>query len=284
MGLGAAVMCNCDQDGKTTSPPFPREWIEVDEEGYLTLTEDHASSANVAKLCVWEQSCCDHQDMDYVSESIANWSWYRLFQAALGEIGLDSFIVPSAELPNTNDGTMQPPSCRQALLELDYFMSWGVIGKKTVLVDSSTDESLYEYVPSYGGIFIWSKDHGINVGLNTSHFFAVDSRTGAVVFCARRFRQFNKDGSRITDRGGAIVWEDLETHVCCNSGIAIPGEQIPWDDGSRQGPDGRFRHEYPVELHVEQRLRMVDDFDEIVQALRIVFSAAVKTGNPVRWI
>ncbi len=80
-----------------------------------------------------------------------------------------------------------------------------------------------------------------------------------------------------------LVWENLDTGEVYQSGIAIHGKQIPWEDGSWQKPDGTVRFEYPCEFHVEERPRLVTDFDYIVRALRNVFAASVETGNPVRW-
>ena len=79
------------------------------------------------------------------------------------------------------------------------------------------------------------------------------------------------------------MWEDLDTGKVHKAGFAISGKEIPWEDGSWQKPDGRCRFEYPSEFHVEQQPRLVSDFDYIMRALRSVFGASFKTGNPVRW-
>lgn len=104
MGLDATVMCNCFRDGKTTLPPFPRDWFETDEEGYINLKREHNSDENWVEQYAWEQSCCEHEGMDFACERIPNWTGYRQFQAALGEIGWQKFPVLKQQLPNANGG------------------------------------------------------------------------------------------------------------------------------------------------------------------------------------
>src|SRR5262249_38208114 len=117
MGLDATVMCNCFRDGKATPPPFPREWLEVDNEGYLNLKNEHASNQTWAGLHAWERSCCEHEGMDFVCEHISNWTPYRQFQEALGEVGWQRFPVlkeqGGKQIP-WEDGSWQKPDgqCR----------------------------------------------------------------------------------------------------------------------------------------------------------------------------
>lgn len=283
MGLDATVMCSCFRDGTTTPPPFPRDWLEIDDEGYINLKKERDSDENWAKHYAWEQSCCEHKGMDFSSECISNWTGYRQFQEALGEIGWQHFPVLKEQLPNANGGLTPSAASSDALLELDVFTSVGEIGTKTVLVDTASGEGLYEYVAAYDGIFILSGSRGVKVALSEFEFLAVDATSGDDVFRAKRIRQFNNGGEKLSGDGDDVMWEDLDAGTVYKSGIAINGKQIPWEDGSWQKPDGRCRFEYPSEFHVEQRPRLVGDFDYIVRALRNVFEASVKTGNPVRW-
>jgi len=283
MGLDATVMCNCFRDGKTTPPPFPREWLEVDDEGYINLKNEHNSDDNWAKHYEWEQSCCEHEGMDFACERISNWTGYRQFQAALGAVGWQHFPVLEEQLPNANGGLTPSVASAKALEELAFFSAAGEIGVKTVLVETASGEGLYEYVAAYEGVFILSGSRGVNAGLSEFEFFAVDATSGEDQFRATRFRQFNRSGEEISGDGKGLTWENLDTGDVYESGIAISGKQIPWEDGSWQQPDGKCRFEYPSQFHVEQRPRLVADFDYIVNALRTVFDASVQTGNPVRW-
>lgn len=283
MGLDASVMCHCFRDGKTTDPPVPREWLEVDEEGYLNLKEPHDTAKYWSSVYQWEQSCCEHEGMCFASEHISNWTGYRLFQEALGEVGWEHFPVLREQLPNANGGLTPSTASAKALAELDIFSAAGDIGTKTVLVDSESGEGIRQYVAAYEGVFILAGSRGIDVGLSEFEFFAVDTTSGKDLFRAIRFRQFTKSGANVSEDREGVVWEDLDTGHVYESGIAISGKQIPWEDGSWQKPNGGCRFAYPSEFHVEQQTRNVADFDYAVMALRTVFSASVATGNPVRW-
>ena len=115
MGLDATVMCNCFREGKTTPPPFPRDWLEIDEEGYLNLVEEYDSAENWGKHYAWQQSCCQHEGMDFACEHISNWAGYRQFQAALGEVGWQYFPVLEEQLPNANGGLTPSAASVKAL-------------------------------------------------------------------------------------------------------------------------------------------------------------------------
>lgn len=280
MGLDATVMCNCFRDGKTTPLPFPREWLEVDDEGYLNLKKEHDCSDNWDKQCEWEESCCEHENMDLVCEHISNWTGYRQFQEALSELGWRHFPVLKEQLPEANGGLTPAKASAQALQELDHFAAAGEVGVKTVLVDTASDTGLYEYVPAHGGVFLFCGTRGINVGLGEFEFFAVDATSGEDLFLATRFRQFRTGGEQISGDSDDLVWQNLDTGEVYNLGIAIPGRRLA-SEGEQSGE--QWQVEYPSDFHVEHRPWLVTEFEYIVKALRTVFDASVQTGNPVRW-
>lgn len=267
LGLDASVMCNCFRDGKTSPPPVPREWLHIDHEGYLNLLPEHDTNRNWGKFHKWMEACCAHPKMIFVYETISNWPGVRLFQEACDQIGWQRFPVLKAALPSGNGGLMPAADCRQALTELDDFAARGGIGEKTVLVNSATGDVLYEYIVAYDGVFLRTGNSWFNIGLDELGLFAIEIKSGCKLFRATRLRQFTPDGSPIRDGTDDVVWENLETGNRFEAGIAIPG----------------YEGEYPFEMHVEQRPRSVEEFAEIVRALRAVFTAAVETGNPVRW-
>ena len=283
MGLDASVMCNCLRDGRTTKPPFPVEWLEIDGEGLLTLVSEHDTDDRWHKLYNWQKSCCEHERMNHVSTAIANWSGYRVFQQALGDLGWDKFPVLHAELPSLNGGLTSAEKSKVALTELDTFAGSVVIGEKTVLVNSCTNEEIQERVAAYEGVFILSGSAGVDVGLDVSEVVATDRATGVDFFRARRMRQFKSDDTPIADDDDEIIWENLDTGERYKARLAIPGKLIPWDDGEYQNSDGRVRQEYPSKLHVEVRPMRAEQFLNITRRLQSVFSASAETGTPVRW-
>src|SRR4051794_28231436 len=104
MGLDASVMCNCFRLGLTTEPPVARDWLQIDEEGYLGLKPENDSDEAYYRFHGWEQTCCEHPGMRFARESIANWAGFRLFQQALDHVGWDRFPVLRQELPEANGG------------------------------------------------------------------------------------------------------------------------------------------------------------------------------------
>lgn len=283
MGLNASVMCNCYRNGLTTLVPFPVEWTVMDDDGHLSLIDQHNTDNNWHQLHQWQQACCVHAGMNYIYEHVANWSEYRQFQEAINEIGCERFPTLIRVLPQLNGGLTTSADCRIALQELDFFNAQGIIDQKTVLVDLDKGAELYVRVGAYDGIFIMAGNHGVNVGLNQSELFVQDINTGEYYFRSSRFQQVHRHGFPILGDSSDIFWMDCESGYIYEPGFAIHGQQIPWDNGYWENELGQSRFEYPIHFQVEQRHRTVQEFSDIVQALRNVFNASVTTENPVRW-
>lgn len=285
MGLGATVMCNCFRLGLTTEPPVPRDWLHVDEEGYFNLKPGHDSDGAFDEVDGWMKVCCEHPDLEYASEHIANWSGYRIFQQALAEAGWDNFPVLRSELPNTNDGQTKAPEAALALRELAAFRSLGRIGSTPCLVDSTTGEVVVEHVRAYGGVFIWCGNTGLEAGFDGDGFFIRTGEDKLELFRAARFRQKILDPR--VDRYGPEPWRavyvdlDLGREFECR--FAVPGDTISWPDGRMQDDRGRYRFDYPAVLHVEDRSVHSSDYEYILGPPERVFQTSIETGNPVQW-
>lgn len=268
MGLDAFVRCRCWQDGRTTAAPVPADLIVEDGEGYLMFSmpyegheEQHHSVDNWIR-----NGACPHKRMDLVSERIANWSGYRLFQSALAAAGTAKFPTLSAELPNNNGGMLSPSSAAAALVEIDLFRTQSNVGTETNLVDVSTGETLMTGVRSYSGVFIWDG--------RTKHNFALDADTGLTItdtatdpeseiFRSRNFTQ------KQSWRGG--TWfTDLDTGQRTRVPVREP-------INPKESPN------YPRRLRVQNSPVTPDQFDYALNPLTRVFQASVDTGNPVVW-
>jgi hypothetical protein len=284
MGLDASVMCCCFQMGRTTEPPFPREWLEIDDEGYLNLKAEFDSNDTFAMLYAWQQECCEHSGLDQASEHLANWSGYRLFQEALGSVGWDRFPVLHRELPEANGGRMDARSAALALEELADFRAIGFLGSNFWLVDTATGEGFMEYVESYQGIFILSGSTGLDVGFDGDGLFIRD-RKGSEHFRAMRLRQtlLDPEDEDYGPEPSRVEFLDLDTGQTFVCRIAISGNQIPWPDGRMQDDKGRYRFDHPAEIHVESRSVLSTDFDYIIEPLTRLCRTSMETGNPVRW-
>src|SRR5579872_2123919 len=134
MGLDATVRCRCWEDGTVTPCPFP-ELVFLDNEGYLNLTLSWKDNPDThRRFDQWLRTCCPHEDMEYASEHISNWSGYRFLQQRLAEIGWQHFPTLKAELPNANGGVMQSSASRTALDELDFLQSVCACGYDIALI------------------------------------------------------------------------------------------------------------------------------------------------------
>src|SRR5215471_284517 len=108
MGLDAVVRCSCFEQGRTTKPPVPREWIGVDEHGYLALLPEHEEDEEAQeKFEEWLPDCCPHGGV-FASAFVTNWTGYQAFCEALERVGWEHFPVLQAELPEGNDGLTPP--------------------------------------------------------------------------------------------------------------------------------------------------------------------------------
>jgi hypothetical protein len=283
MGLDASVMCNCWKLGLAREPPFPRDHLETDQDGYLNLRPEFDTKEYWTPFWDWSQTCCAHEGMDYASEHIANWSGYRLFQEALEKAGWHQFPVLGAELPNANGGRTNSTQAKLALAELEIFRQLPSLGQNAALVDHS-GFVIFEFIASYEGVFILSGPSGVDVGVAEFEFFIRDRHTGVDLFRARRVRQTlidPRDDNRLYE--GRVEFQNLDTETVCITTVAVSGRTIPWPDGQLQNDNGQFRCEYPEQFQVEMREVLPSHFDYIVNPLLRIFQASVTTGNPVRW-
>jgi hypothetical protein len=285
MGLDASVMCNCFRLGRTSEPPVPREWLHIDNDGYWSLKPEHDSDDLWYKVYEWEQTCCEHPEMEYASEHIANWAGYRLFQQALGRVGWERFPVLDHELPHSNGGQTEAPMAALALRELDEFRRVGDVGANVCLVDTATGSVIQRWIAGYHGRFILGGRSGLDAGFDESGFFIRDNQTEAEFFRATRFRQtiLDPDSDPYGPKPSLVRFEDLETGRTFECRVAVSGKAIPWPDGRMQDDKGRYRFDRPAELHVEVRAERSTDYEYILGPLERVFRASVETGNPVRW-
>jgi hypothetical protein len=291
MGLGAFVACNCYLEGRTTSPPVPRELIVLDDDGTLDLGLPYDGNEELfAEFDQWmwgPPSCCEHEEGLLAARvRVANWSGYRAFQQALGQVGWERFPTLHGELPNFNDGTTSPAAAARALEELAAFRD-ADLGRNCFLVDDDTNDELHEYIAAYQGVFVWDGHSGLNVGIDPRGLFIVEARIQPPreVFRAMRLEQHLLDPAREAAGGGhgPVELVDVDTGRRLECPTAVPGRQIPWPDGRLQNDEGKVRTSYPRRLRVEERAISTAEFDYALRPLEEVFRTAVEIGNPVCW-
>jgi hypothetical protein len=281
MVLDAIVECNCYRMGKTK--PFPLPELEPlfgqDEDGYLGLKLPYQGNEDVyERIGQWKENACEHPGMEYLSEHLSNWSGYRAFQEALGQVGWQHFPTLEAELPAANGGYMPSESAALVLKELIYFREASSSISNAYLIDTLKDERLHEYIASYGGLFLFAKP--VSMGLDKNGFFLLerdenssDLTAGKVVFRSKRFEQ------RILERGEQDEPRKVEFFDGINESRFIT--EIPLS--IHRQIEGKFYVEYPQLLHVEVQAKGEGEFSYIVEPLMRLCEASIETGNPVLW-
>jgi hypothetical protein len=288
VGLDAAVACNCYQEGHVTSP-FP-DLTRLDEDGHLSLTllyNEHQEEHR--RFSEWKRTACQHPKMNYGRERIANWSGYRLFQAALKQAGWEHFPTLQAELPETNGGHMSPHSAALALEELAAFRhlyqgtvialvnaDTGQLLRRCTPADASLKGStlalthdasgkLQPYHPPHDGLFAWG--FGYTMGFDPDGFFILEGRDGPTE--RFRSRHFEQRPLPALEGSPKSYMPTLYTDLASEQQCACPMRAIEADT--------------PCALRVEERQQTPADFAYILGPLTRIFQAAIATGNPVRW-
>jgi hypothetical protein len=289
MGLDAFVNCNCLFEGKAKDPPFPPAQMYFDSEGSLAVRGREDNNNVNDLLSDWREHACEHPDMEFAHERIANWGGLRAFQDALVKVGAESFPVLLHGIPAVNGGTMAPAAAGQAILELDAFLQHKDIGEITCLVDAETGTVLQERIEQYDGLF--AHGPGYMMCLRNGEFEIVlgDNEEG-IVFHSKRFEQILPNPLIrfwqhfiCRSYNSRLLFSDIERGDSYRATIPALGYETPWPDGRMTNGAGEVRQTYPRFLKVEKRADSVERYRYIIDPLYTIFHAAVATGNPVQW-
>lgn len=247
MSLEASVRCACLSSGRIQLPAKWEGWIYFDEDGWLRT--DRADSSG---LFDWEETACEHVDMDLVCVSV-DWATYRRFQRAFDDLGWHHFPTLKRYFPDYNDGSLPASAAATALAELlDFeqrvseFPVWSV-----------EDVETHELTSDWSGVWTAS-GKGHLTGANENGFFICHQDTAPPMFQARSFTV------RACDRTwGEYVSDDGRVFRCCLNALAC-------------GP-------LPTRYELRHVPRPAGHFSYMLNFMRTVFRASVETGNPVRW-
>jgi hypothetical protein len=256
VGLDAFVYCRCWQDGLAAPPVGP---VGLDEEGFLSLLVPwEGNEAAHDAFDAWVMHGCPHERMRQASDRVSNWAGLRLFQQAL-QADWSHFPTLHTALPDANGGSASAGQAARMLEELEFFTSQARIEDETVLVDEATGRVVMTHIAVYDGILMLGP--GYRAGVDPDGFFILDAGADppATLFRAFRFSQ------RMLPEGKVEF-----THGRQRARVAMP-------------PVGEDGGTSPERLAVETRPRSAACFDYIVEPLRRLCEASVRTGNPVMW-
>jgi len=321
MGLDAFVRCDCWEKGLQV-PPALKPHVYLDDEGSLALREPAGEDARLYdQFAEWRQSACPHEDMEYANERVANWAGVRIFSDLLTDLGRNRFSSLLQALPEGNGGQTSAIAARHMLSELDYLASLVSLGEKSVLVDSDSGEELYQASSAYDGrlaigpTFHTGLDHEgffvdftaraapmrrlapimaiLRLGLTGRCPLSAMSRFTLLclglapreVFRSKRFEQILLEPKKADnmEEDQWVMFRSCDGRQSLICDLPVSGDFIPWSNGEMEDEHGRMRFHRPRFLHFEQRERTRQEYDYIVQPLRVLCEAAIATGNPICW-
>lgn len=274
MGLDAFVPCNCYREGKTKTPPPTQEELCIDGCGSLRPVryrgipydeiEDDEEFRNIYEdLYEWKITACEHEDGEYASERVGNWSTARYFTWVVRQFPEGSFPLLIDLIPDANGGSVPVEDAPEILRELAELRKRLPEIKGFFLVDGMKDQVLYDGSDYLDGNFAWI-DKQI-LGFDKNGLYVLDRETEELLFKAKEVMETvetDDDGKKHT------LWTDVsdsENKIVVN------------DDPISKLEDGVVGY-----LKVEIRPMSADDVYAIAPLERL-FKASIETGNPVFW-
>lgn len=290
VGLDAYVRCRCFEEGKVTEPPLPIDDLYVSEEGNIesrlldkererldSRRFDARYGALSDALHDWQDSCCEHPNMEICNERVCNISGWVELRWLFEQLGP---ITPtlSEMLPHANGGQFPASRAESALRELDILEKrvpellpdryFDLFDCKTGMVrwrhQIGEPYDGFPFARFAGGeLYVWADykddvDDLKSAALHSAHFKAtlIEGRI---------------DPYRNQERKGTVLLEDLEGNC--------PPTRIPW--GWMCDMDHLFRED-----PVEYRVGISSDEEWAAQKfaiLRRLLHASLETGNPIQW-
>ncbi len=174
MGLSAYVNCACYRRGNTRPFPLPplESYFRFDVDGVLGLDlpyEGYEIEHDTVQS--WMECACQHEDMELISQPIANWTGYLAFMQSLAQIGWKFFPILQKELPRQNDGYTDARSAYWILHELDIFTKLVEQTSNYFLMDTLSGKVIQEYLAALKGVFLHGNGSMIQMGVDPQGFF-----------------------------------------------------------------------------------------------------------------
>lgn len=274
MGLDAYVPCNCYREGKTKTPPPTQEELCIDEDGilcpvryrgipYEELKDDEEFQNISVELYKWKINACEHEDGEYASERVGNWSTARYFTWVVSQFPEGSFPLLIDLIPPANGGSVPVKDAPEILRELAELRKRLPEIKGFFLVDGMNGRVLYDGSDYLDGNFAWIGNQIF--GFDKNGLYVLDRETEELLFKAKEVMETvetDADGKKRT------LWTDVsdsENRIVVN-----------------HDPISKLKNGVGY-LKVEIRPMSADDVYAI-EPLERLFKASIETGNPVFWL
>lgn len=275
MGFGGYVVCNCYKEGKTTEPPH-KSYLHIDEYG-LSLEIPHEIRQQDSERAErmehefneWKEAACEHEDMDYANENLANRTGMSMFRSLIGSLGSQHYPVLSTCLPANNEGFVPTDLVEKLLEELSRLESEPSLEQNVKLIETSSGHIIGSVRYGVSWPFQITRD-GLVLILNQDGFFILEEsaehdRTKKLVhFQSKSFLQ------EITSEG-KFRFIDLESKSSFESPTGL------------YSPDELQTDSLTFEVSIDLAT-LATSYGYIIQPLKILAKASVQTGNPICWM
>jgi hypothetical protein len=272
MGYSGYVVCDCYQQGKTIDPPH-KEYVRFDKNGLdiyipkvIMKQGEEIGSVMEDEFCKWRKNACEHEDMILEYESFSNsWGWldFRTFINDSG--GQLKFPVLTKYLPVTSGGILRVSLAPAILKELALLEALRPVQERFTLIEIKSGDVIATSISDEPLFINCASKH--NFYLDGSGFFIVPNIYGKDRMKMELFR--SRNFIQHSNGIGNYRYTDLSTDnsiECTHCIYPMRGHEPMMD--------------YEFEIRYEP------DYDwvhEIINSLKILAKASVKTGNPVHW-
>lgn len=277
MGYDAFVPCNCYKNGKTVPPPF-EEYVVIDEDGLIEMVLPDGLRDAGWDICSkyylpfdrWMMDACEHEDMRYLFERIANISGMSKFRNLLEERGGEPlFPVLSKYLPRSNGGTLPVESAQDAIKELEELVR---LPDFRFLIECESEERLYSAAHGeerwialfdYRYAFFLG-EHGFTIGKKDRSGF-VEHEEYTILFRGGKFVQ-----KHLEDDAYLFIEKTTGENYTCRKRLYPQTNDLP------------VQKEY--EFEVQDRSTPVSEyFSYAIDPLLLLLHASLEIGNPIHW-
>jgi len=272
MQLEGRVEHNCLE---SINHPFTGAWRVVDDIIVPKAGGEHARET----MQNWLRRHCSFGERAATRAELTDVHRHEHFIRVLDDIDPAGFGALRAAIQMRGNRHTYPPDALSVLDDLSQFRDLADFGTAAFLVNSATEENVQQHNPDADGVFFTAAS-GTRLGVDEQGFFVMVG--GEVIFRAVRvFQQVTERDAN--DVPTAVSYTNVATGATVRADAAVSGEMILWDDGALQNARGKYRFDYPQELHVERRRLGAEIYAYIVVPLARLCEVSVEASSPILW-
>ena len=240
------------------------------DEDYILEEDEEKVYQMDARFDEWKRTACEHEEIELAYEYLSNISGMGAFRQIVSELGgKRKFPFLTEYLPTANGGILPNEYAQQALDELLLLEKEQNTEEKVILTEKSTG-SLKASVSSHTyWFFVFTEYNKNTYGIDKEGFFILENvkekgkEVSYIMFRSINFIQqsVSKDLYRFIDIPSGESYEcSVKLH---------PNEDDATDD-------------YGFEVKT-QPVGIANEYEYIIEPLKRLATASIKSGNPIHW-